>query len=278
MKEKRRFTPYEIQQILIELCDFKLEIIRNDQIKHENARISNEINDDYRAKNILINLFASPNIISYRKIQNDVSLATGLLYSFVEDMEKYQESHQDLSGQKFVQLTSELRNSDSSSPLDEIFDQINQLVKSLIIEILEEREMEEFENSWHSNKSLKQKSPDFDQMNGHEFESFLGQLFEKLGYSVNQTKGSGDQGGDLVLFKDDVYTVVQAKKYQGKVSNTAIQEVVAAKKFYNCSQSMVVTTGEFTRGAVELALANDVILWDKMILEESIRGVNVFNS
>ena len=78
-----------------------------------------------------------------------------------------------------------------------------------------------------------------DRMSGTEFEDLLAHLFSKMGYQVMPTRTTGDQGGDLVLEKFGERTVVQAKRSSGTVGNSAIQEVVAAKKFYNCSKSMV---------------------------------------
>ena len=74
--------------------------------------------------------------------------------------------------------------------------------------------------------------------------------------------------------KDSEKTVVQAKKYVGSVSNKAIQEVVAAKNHYKCEYSMVVTTGHFTKSAIQLALSNDVELWDDTKLNKIINKIN----
>jgi len=85
-------------------------------------------------------------------------------------------------------------------------------------------------------------------------------------------KVTGDQGADLILSKDGEKIVVQAKKYAGKVSNKAVQEIAAAKKYYNADRAMVVTNSAFTKSAIELAFSNDVELWDgrklKTIIED----------
>jgi HJR/Mrr/RecB family endonuclease len=69
-------------------------------------------------------------------------------------------------------------------------------------------------------------------------------------------------------------TVVQAKKYSGSVTNKAIQEIVASKKHYGAEKAMVVTTGMFTKSAIELAKSNKVELWDKNRLNEIISNIN----
>ena len=95
---------------------------------------------------------------------------------------------------------------------------------------------------------------------GLKFESFLKELFGKMGYVVEITKSSGDQGADLIVQKFNEKIAVQAKRYNNKVSNSAIQEVVASMKYYGASKGMVITTNDFTFSAKELADANRVEL------------------
>jgi hypothetical protein len=51
---------------------------------------------------------------------------------------------------------------------------------------------------------------EIDKFGGKKFEEYLEVLFKRLGYSVERTKFVGDFGGDLVVRKDRVRTVVQA--------------------------------------------------------------------
>lgn len=102
-------------------------------------------------------------------------------------------------------------------------------------------------------------------MSGEEFEHYLGFLFTKLGYKTKVTQLSGDYGADLVIKKDGIKTVVQAKRYRNKVNNKAIQEIVASKtkSVYRADKSMCVTNSYYTKPAIELAGANDVELWNR---------------
>lgn len=97
---------------------------------------------------------------------------------------------------------------------------------------------------------------------GTQFELYLVNLFKDLGYKAKHNGKSGDQGADLILKKGDYVYAVQAKYYTGKLSNTPVQEIAGALKFYNANQGVVVTNSEFTSGAEELAKANNVILID----------------
>jgi len=103
---------------------------------------------------------------------------------------------------------------------------------------------------------------------GTDFEKLLYRLYEKMGYVVQLTGKAGDQGGDLVIAKEGKRIIVQAKCYQDLVNNGAIQEAVAAKGIYNCDSATVVTTSDFTNGALELAKVNYVYLINGKKLRE----------
>ena len=114
-----------------------------------------------------------------------------------------------------------------------------------------------------------------DAMTGEEFEELLKAHFEKLGYHVSLTPASNDYGADLILKRDGEITAVQAKRYQAKVGNSAIQEIVAAKSYYKANKAMVCTNSYFTSNAKALAFANNVELWDRNTLIDTFKiGMN----
>jgi len=143
------------------------------------------------------------------------------------------------------------------------------LLEKLAIEQIEELKLKKFELDLATNP-MKLSNPTFDSslMDGYQFEEFLAKMFESAGFKVILTPKSKDQGADLIV--EDKYgrTVIQAKKYEGIVSNSAVQEVVAAKQYYKANGAMVITTGRFSQSAFELAEANDVALWDREKLIE----------
>ena len=100
-------------------------------------------------------------------------------------------------------------------------------------------------------------------MTGEEFEEYVGAHFEAQGYKVEITASSYDYGADLVMRKDGILTVVQAKRYRGKVGNKAIQEVVGSMGYYKADKGIVITNSYFTSNAKNLAKANDIELWDR---------------
>jgi restriction system protein len=128
---------------------------------------------------------------------------------------------------------------------------------------------------WRHRRFVSSGMADIDQFGGETFEQYLQVLFTKLGYRVERTKFRGDYGGDLVLRKDGVRTVVQAKRWAKSVGVKAVQEAVAAKGYYDCSEAMVVTNSTFTRQAAHLARKNGVVLWDRDVLMSKLSAFRV---
>ena len=106
---------------------------------------------------------------------------------------------------------------------------------------------------------------EIDTFTGVEFEAFLAKIYARMGYSVEFTKTTGDQGADLLASKSDEITVIQAKRYStdNKVGNSAVQEVVAAIRHYDARYGIVVTSSYFTPAAIALAQSNKIVLVDR---------------
>lgn len=103
-----------------------------------------------------------------------------------------------------------------------------------------------------------------DNMTGVQFEELMYDIFSRLGYAVERTKTTGDQGVDLKISDGkDLNGVVQCKRYTGSVGNTAVQEILAGAGFYGANVGMVVTNSFFTKSAIELAEKVGIILWDR---------------
>ena len=113
------------------------------------------------------------------------------------------------------------------------------------------------------NMSRRRSDSPFDEMDGQEFERFCANLLSQNGFeNVRLTKGSGDQGVDILAEKDDVRFAIQCKCYSSPLGNTPVQEVFAGKVIYNCHVGVVMTNSTFTSGAREAAEKTGVILWD----------------
>lgn len=103
-----------------------------------------------------------------------------------------------------------------------------------------------------------------DNMDGHQFELFCADILRKNNYeNVTVTQGSGDQGIDIIAYKDGIKYGIQCKCYSSPIGNHAVQEVFAGKTFYQCHVGIVLTNNYFTPSAKDLAKHNAVVLWDR---------------
>src|SRR5690606_1984973 len=100
----------------------------------------------------------------------------------------------------------------------------------------------------------------YDSMTGHDYERFVGNLVGDCGWGVQVTKGSGDQGADVIAERDGVRVVIQCKLYASTVGNKAVQEVYAAKTFYDCDYACVVSNAGYTPSARKIASRTGVHL------------------
>ncbi len=99
-------------------------------------------------------------------------------------------------------------------------------------------------------------------LSGIQFERHVAELYRKLGYRTEITRGSGDQGIDVIAQNVQQRIGIQCKQWQGNVGNDAVQEALAGKIFYNCSHAAVICTSNFTPLAQQLAERSGVQLID----------------
>jgi DNA repair exonuclease SbcCD ATPase subunit len=109
-----------------------------------------------------------------------------------------------------------------------------------IQQIVESAKWKLFHADWRSMRSI-------------EFEHFLQQVFEALGYTVQTTKASGDQGLDLILIAPGRRIGIQVKGYAKNVGNDAVQEAYTGMAFYKCDACAVITNSDFTTFAIDAA-------------------------
>lgn len=119
----------------------------------------------------------------------------------------------------------------------------------------------------HRKYTLKQ----LDKMDGHQFEYACADILKANGYKhVKVTRGSGDFGVDIIAEKDKVRYAIQCKRYNHKLDNTPIQEVVGGLAYYQCDKGAVMTNQYFTEPAKQLAQVNDIELLDRDTLSHMV--------
>ena len=114
-------------------------------------------------------------------------------------------------------------------------------------------------------------SREYDLMEGRDFEYFCANLLEKRGFlEVEVTKGSGDNGVDILAEKDGVTYAIQCKRYDEPVGVKAVQEAYAGRDYYDRMVGVVMSNQYFTKNAMEMAQKLKIMLWDRGYLEEMI--------
>lgn len=149
--------------------------------------------------------------------------------------------------------------------ISEFFEELNNIT-TFVSEIRKEKTKYDLLNNNYNIRTTT--IVDIDLMNGIEFENFLCKLLGELDFICETTKVSGDQGVDIIAYKDNNKIAIQAKCYNRPVGNHAVMEVIAGSKYYGANQCMVITNNTFTKAAKDLAAANGVILWDRKTLVE----------
>jgi HJR/Mrr/RecB family endonuclease len=99
-------------------------------------------------------------------------------------------------------------------------------------------------------KSLHNLSP-------RKIEELIASIMKDFGFDVELTKATRDGGRDIIAYMRNTInhylTYVECKKYseRNKVGVGIIREVVGVHHLRNANKSMIVTTGFFTKDAVE---------------------------
>lgn len=103
-----------------------------------------------------------------------------------------------------------------------------QLEQEYLLASQEHRRIELSEVNWKAMRAV-------------EFEEFLERVFIELGYHVEKTKVTGDQGVDLVVIHRNKRIAIQVKGYVNSVSGGAIQEAYTGMACYDCNSCAVIT-------------------------------------
>ena len=65
-------------------------------------------------------------------------------------------------------------------------------------------------------------------MNPYEFEDYIAAIYIKLGYSVTQTKKTGDGGKDIIIRKDSEIYYVECKRYERAIDSKRMRDFIGA--------------------------------------------------
>lgn len=114
-----------------------------------------------------------------------------------------------------------------------------------------------------------------DAINGEEFEEIVCLILQYYGWKTKKTPKSHDYGADIIAKKWFRKMIVQTKLYYNHlVGNSAVQEIVAARKYYKIKDACVMTNWHFSKSAISLAEKNNVKLFDRKFIVDFLNKVN----
>jgi restriction system protein len=105
-----------------------------------------------------------------------------------------------------------------------------------------------------------------------EFEMLVGEAFRRQGYTVKETRDGADGGVDLELHKGSELSLVQCKHWRAlKVGAPVIREFFGVMAARGAAGGYVVTSGTFSKDAVDFADGRNIRLIDATALDRMIR-------
>lgn len=116
---------------------------------------------------------------------------------------------------------------------------------------------------------------DIDRLNPNLFEASIAALYKKQGFNIYLTPYSNDKGVDIVVLKDGENYLIQAKQTKSLVGNEAIQEISAAKNYYQNYfkedfKLLTITNNDYSSSAIILGKSNNVQMLNRINLEDMI--------
>lgn len=100
-----------------------------------------------------------------------------------------------------------------------------------------------------------------------EFEKWVRlHIFEKEGWSVTETKATGDGGIDLALNRKGEHSIAQCKRYRNTVGEPLLRDFYGTMMSEGVSKGYFVTTGLFSLSALKFAENKPIILIDRRLL------------
>jgi hypothetical protein len=101
----------------------------------------------------------------------------------------------------------------------------------------------------------------------------LKSIFKQFGYDVLEKSDFEFKGADFILSKNEETIVVQLKHHDRAITDKSIQEIITAKEHYKADKARIVTNGLLSPTAEELAMKNNVEIWEEKQLRNVINNI-----
>jgi restriction system protein len=118
-----------------------------------------------------------------------------------------------------------------------------------------------------------------DKMSWQDFEYLVGEYFRRRGFTVTETKSGADGGVDLIATKGKDKYLIQCKHWKAyKVGVKIVRELLGVMVGVGATGGFVVTSGEFTKDAIDFSKYNNINLLDGKELFENIKSNTIVQS
>lgn len=95
-----------------------------------------------------------------------------------------------------------------------------------------------------------------------DFEHFVAHMLQRMGYAVEVTGQTGDEGVDLIARRDSAVAVVQCKRYRGTVAASVVRDLYGTMMHNHATEAWLVTSGKVSKQAREWAEGKPMYLFD----------------
>lgn len=103
----------------------------------------------------------------------------------------------------------------------------------------------------------------FSHLDPRQFEFEIARLLQRMGYQVNVTKATGDDGVDVFARKDNDKIVIQCKRWERKpVGRAVVDELANVARRHNATRAILATTSFFSVNGRATAVECGIEMWD----------------
>lgn len=227
-------------RLVKDVDNLKAENMHEGKLKGEVMRL-NPLITDYPSLQRKVQRYKRIAYIKYRVIEHEHTLERNLERALVKD--DYGTTMKDGREEEILRFLESMNANTEGLDLNETID--------LVRNTLKERKTAQLAKGFDPNSAPE---------DGVDFEYWVAKQLRAYGWTTEVTKGSGDQGADVVARRDRFTVGIQCKRYSSNVGNKAIQEAISATQHYQFTKGAVITTSGYTKSAKELATSTGVIL------------------
>ena len=132
---------------------------------------------------------------------------------------------------------------------------------------------EQEQNSFHKSANETDLQDNFSRFTPREMEELTGKLFERMGYSVEVTKQSGDFGIDVWATNKDMKIGIQVKKWKENVGFDDVSKTLGSNLGKANKYILISTDSFFTKQALEWQREHShmIELWDTNRFRKELR-------